>query len=132
MNIFIIIIEQGYMSVKYKKAFDWLEEDDTDQLYNTDPSNAPPDEINIGGGKQNAYEKEIFIKLRDAFEGITDGDKFGSGPPIDNHPILTKKMSKVAPQFAETVLKAQSKASNEGLGQGTLYGRAKSSQEKLD
>jgi hypothetical protein len=38
MNIFIIIIEQGYMSIKYKKAFDWLEEDDTDQLYNPDPT----------------------------------------------------------------------------------------------
>ena len=28
MNIFIIIIEQGYMSIKYKKAYDWLERDE--------------------------------------------------------------------------------------------------------
>ena len=110
MNIFIIIIEQGYMSIKYKKAFDWLEEDDTDQLYNPDPTSKVPEEINIGGGKQVAYEKEIFIKLRDAFEGITDGDKYGTGAPIDNHPVLTRKISRVAPQFAETVLRAQKKA----------------------
>lgn len=53
MNIFIVIIEQGYMSVKYKKAYDWLEEDDTEeQMYNPDhPMSAPPDEINIRGGK---------------------------------------------------------------------------------
>lgn len=91
MNIFIIIIEQGYMSVKYKKAYDWLEEDDTDVYFNPDPTNRPPDEINIGGGKQTAYEKEIFIKLRDAFEGITDGNQYGKGAPVDNHPILSKK-----------------------------------------
>lgn len=42
MNIFIIIIEQGYMSVKYKKAYDWLEEDDSDAYYNPDPNNRPP------------------------------------------------------------------------------------------
>lgn len=29
----------------------------------------------------------MFIKLRDAFEGITDGNKYGTGTPIDNHPI---------------------------------------------
>ena len=54
MNIFIIIIEQGYMSVKYKKAYDWLEEDDEaadDAELNPDPSMRTPDEINIGGGK---------------------------------------------------------------------------------
>jgi hypothetical protein len=52
MNIFIIIIEQGYMSVKYKKPYDWLEKDDTDDSkLNPDPSNIPPDEINIGSGK---------------------------------------------------------------------------------
>jgi len=28
MNIFIIIIEQGYLTIKYKKAYDWLEEDE--------------------------------------------------------------------------------------------------------
>jgi hypothetical protein len=106
MNIFIIIIEQGYMSVKYKKAYDWLEEDDTDLLYDPDPTNMPPEEINIGGGKQVAYEKEIFIKLRDAFEGINDGDKYGTGAPIDNHPIPSKKLEKLAPQFTSTVLKA--------------------------
>ena len=89
MNIFIIIIEQGYMSVKYKRAYDWLEADDTDAKYNLDPEVAPPDEINIGNGRQVAYEKEIFIKLRDAFEGITDGDQFVKGLPIDNHPILS-------------------------------------------
>lgn len=33
MNIFIVIIEQGYMSIKYKKAYDWLEEDDTEHLF---------------------------------------------------------------------------------------------------
>jgi hypothetical protein len=27
MNIFIVIIEQGYMSVKYKKAYDWLDDE---------------------------------------------------------------------------------------------------------
>ncbi len=97
MNIFIIIIEQGYMSIKYKKAYDWLEEDDTDQLFNVDPSTQPPNEIDIKGGKQIAYEKEIFIKLRDAFEGITDGDKYGTGAPIDNHPILSKKHVQIAP-----------------------------------
>jgi hypothetical protein len=91
MNIFIVIIEQGYMSVKYKKAYDWLEEDDTDEAFNPDPMNQPPDDINIQGGKQTAYEKEIFIKLRDAFEGITDGDKFGQPAPIDNHLFVTKK-----------------------------------------
>ena len=37
MNIFIIIIEQGYMSVKYKKSYDWLEEDDTDLGFNVYP-----------------------------------------------------------------------------------------------
>ena len=37
MNIFIVIIEQGYMSVKYKKSFDWLEEDDTDHRFNVYP-----------------------------------------------------------------------------------------------
>lgn len=37
MNIFIVIIEQGYMSVKYKKSYDWLEEDDTDHRFNVDP-----------------------------------------------------------------------------------------------
>jgi len=74
MNIFIVIIEQGYMSVKYKKSYDWLEEDDTDSEMNVDPQMKPPPEINIKSGRQNAYEKEIFIKLRDAFEGITDGN----------------------------------------------------------
>jgi hypothetical protein len=97
MNIFIIIIEQGYMSVKYKKSYDWLEEDDTDKRLNVDPSNVPPPEINIRGGRQNAYEKEIFIKLRDAFEGITDGNKFGTGAPIDNHPVLSKHTLKNQP-----------------------------------
>ena len=94
MNIFIIIIEQGYMSVKYKKAYDWLEEDDEaaeDANLNPDPNMRPPDEINIGGGKQTSYEKEIFIKLRDAFEGITDGNKFGEGAPVDNHPLMSKR-----------------------------------------
>lgn len=94
MNIFIIIIEQGYMSVKYKKAYDWLEEDDEaaeDANLNPDPNMRPPDEINIGGGKQTSYEKEIFIKLRDAFEGITDGNKFGQGAPVDNHPLMSKR-----------------------------------------
>lgn len=65
------------MSVKYKKAYDWLEEDDeavNDASYNPDPAMRPPPEINIGGGKQTAYEKEVFIKLRDAFEGINDGN----------------------------------------------------------
>lgn len=38
-------------------------------------------------GNQKAYEKEIFIKLRDTFEGITDGNVYGKGTPIDNHPI---------------------------------------------
>ncbi len=28
MNVFVIIIEQGYLSIKYKKAYGWLEEDD--------------------------------------------------------------------------------------------------------
>lgn len=38
MNIFIIIIEQGYMSIKYKKAYDWMEEDDTKMMeYDPDP-----------------------------------------------------------------------------------------------
>jgi hypothetical protein len=51
MNIFIIIIEQGYMSVKYKKSYGWLEEDDTDDVLNVDPENLPPPEINIRGGR---------------------------------------------------------------------------------
>ena len=108
MNIFIIIIEQGYMSVKYKKAYDWLEEDDTDVYFNPDPTNRPPNEINIGkGGKQTAYEKEIFIKLRDAFEGINDGNRFGQGAPIDNHPILSNKTLVSQGQVAQTIYKAQ-------------------------
>ena len=49
MNIFIIIIEQGYMSVKYKKAYDWLEEDDTDVYFNPDPTNSSSDP---GPGRQ--------------------------------------------------------------------------------
>ncbi len=28
MNVFVIIIEQGYLSIKYKKAYGWLEQDD--------------------------------------------------------------------------------------------------------
>lgn len=84
MNIFIIIIEQGYLSVKFKKAYDWLEQDDEDSDQNFGPA---PEEINLGSGNQKAYEKEMFIKLRDAFEGITDGNKYGMGTPIDNHPI---------------------------------------------
>jgi hypothetical protein len=63
MNIFIVIIEQGYMSVKYKKAYDWLEDEgegEEDGQFNPDPSMRPPEEINIRGGKQIAYEKEMF------------------------------------------------------------------------
>ena len=33
----------------------------------------------------------MFTKLRDTFEGITDGDKYGTGTPIDNHPIPISK-----------------------------------------
>jgi len=29
----------------------------------------------------------MFSKLRDAFEGITDGNIYGKGEPIDNHPM---------------------------------------------
>ena len=47
MNIFIAIIEQAYISIKYKKAYDWFEEDDTEEYFNPDPTNRPPDEINI-------------------------------------------------------------------------------------
>jgi len=28
----------------------------------------------------------MFNKLRDAFEGITDGNMYGKGELIDNHP----------------------------------------------
>lgn len=38
------------MSVKYKRAYDWLEEDD--QNIDNEDFGAPPDEINIGSGKQ--------------------------------------------------------------------------------
>ncbi len=28
MNIFIIIIEQGYVSIKYRRPYDWMEDKD--------------------------------------------------------------------------------------------------------
>ena len=43
----------------------------------------------------------MFIKLRDTFEGITDGDKYGTGVPIDNHPRSRKK-SIANPPIIET------------------------------
>ncbi len=53
MNIFIIIIEQGYMSIKYKKAYDWLEEDDPRMRRNDlDHDRVLPAEINIKSGNQ--------------------------------------------------------------------------------
>lgn len=51
MNIFIAIIEQAYISIKYKKEYDWLEEDDTDEHFGLTTENPVPDEINIRGGK---------------------------------------------------------------------------------
>lgn len=88
MNTFIIIIEQGFMSVKYRKPYAWLASDNEDLLYNKDLDSPPVlEELNIGNGRQMAFEKELFNKLRDAFEGITDGDVYGKGMPIDNHPI---------------------------------------------
>ncbi len=100
MNIFIAIIEQAYISIKYKKEYDWLEEDDTDEYLGLNSDSKVPDEINIKGGKQTAYEKEIFTKLRDAFEGITDGNNFGKGVPVDNHNIVTKKTLRDSPLVA--------------------------------
>ena len=39
------------MSVKYKKPYDWLEEDDTNlKEYDPDPNRIAPEEINIGAG----------------------------------------------------------------------------------
>jgi len=51
MNIFIAIIEQAYISIKYKKEYDWLEEDDTEEHFGLNPENPTPEEINIKGGK---------------------------------------------------------------------------------
>eukprot|EP00347_Sterkiella_histriomuscorum_P004141 403361598 len=87
MNIFIIIIEQGYLSVKYKRAYDWLDYNANLNQQEDQDQNEMPEEIKLSSGNQLAYEKEVFIKLRDAFEGITDGDVYGKGMPIDNHPI---------------------------------------------
>ena len=33
MNTFIIIIEQAYMSVKYRKPYAWLAQDDSELSY---------------------------------------------------------------------------------------------------
>ena len=87
MNIFIIIIEQGYLTIKYKKAYDWLEEDEQSQNPEDVSNINMPKELKIGSGNQQAFEKEMFSKLRDAFEGITDGNIYGKGEPIDNHPM---------------------------------------------
>jgi hypothetical protein len=90
------------MSVKYKKAYDWLEEDDAGDYI--DPNNPPPSEITLGSGKQLAYEQEIFVKLRDAFEGITDGNKFGKGTPVDNHPIPKAAKERFRKQLSSNLL----------------------------
>ena len=46
--MFILIIEQGFQTIKFKRAFGWLDQNWENEI---DPKNVPPAEITIGSGQ---------------------------------------------------------------------------------
>ena len=66
--MFIIIIEDGYLTIKYKEPYDWLQKKYSGNLEK---------ETGESKGKiPTTYEEELNMKLTDRFEGIDEREAF--------------------------------------------------------
>jgi hypothetical protein len=70
-NVFITIVTDGYMTIKYKSSYDWLER--RDQAAPSLPANGPPSEF--------MDDQEVYLRLKDKYEGVSAGKGFSAQEP---------------------------------------------------